>query len=178
MSENIPPPANDEDDIYTEMQRLSRDTQRVRSAHFIAAQRKNRNAKIIGVVVIVLNILIGSGLIEEAVNNQGAVTTIIKALAFLAAALAGVQTFFNFQKDVECHTHAGNVYASINRRLGIVMAEYQERPANRDTLFTDFRALNAEYLKANDDSLGCIPSDSDYEKARAGIERRSGSSRS
>lgn len=177
MAENIPPPANGNDDIYAEMQRLSRDTQRVRSAHFIAAQRKSRNAKVFGVLVIVLNILIGSGLIEAAITDQSKVTTIIKALAFLAAALAGIQTFFNFQKEVECHTNAGGVYGSINRRLGLVMAEYQETPANRSALITEFKALNAEHLKANDDSEGCIPSDSDYDKARAGIERRRGSER-
>ncbi|HLL76709.1 MAG TPA: SLATT domain-containing protein [Pyrinomonadaceae bacterium] len=174
MAENIPPPVDGADDIYAEMQRLSRDTQRVRSAHFIAAQRKNRKAKLIGVLVIVLNVLIGSGLIEAVVTEQSTVTTVIKALAFLAAALAGIQTFFNFQKEVECHTNAGGVYGSINRRLGLVMAEYQETPANRNALITDFRALSAEYLQANEDSEGCVPTDSDYDKARAGIERRRG----
>jgi hypothetical protein len=177
MSENIPPPANGNDDIYAEMQRLSRDAQRVRSAHFIASQRKNRNAKIIGASVIVLNVLIGSGLIEAAFKDQSTVTILIKLLAFLAAALAGIQTFFNFQKEVECHTNAGGVYSSIYRRIGEVMAEYQEIPANRDALITNFKALSAEYEKANDDSKGCIPTDSDYDKARAGIERRSGGER-
>jgi hypothetical protein len=175
MTVNKHPPAND--DIYAEMQRLSRDSQRVKSAHFIAAQRKGRNSKIIGVSVVVLNVLIGSGLIEQAIRDQSKITTVIKALAFLAAALAGIQTFFNFQKEVECHTNAGDVYSSINRRLGLVMAEYQGKPANRDALTTDFKALSAEYLKANDDSKACVPTDSDYEKARAGIEGRKGSKR-
>lgn len=172
MAENIPPPANENDDIYAEMQRLSRDTQRVKSAHFIAAQHKNRNSKIIGILVIVLNVLIGSGLIEAAITDQLKVTTAIKALSFLAAALAGVQTFFNFQKEVECHTNAGDVYTSIYRRIGLIMAEYRSKPANRDALITDFKALSTEFLKANDDSKGCVPTDSDYKKARAEIEER------
>src|SRR5436305_15086997 len=104
MTVNQHPPAND--DIYAEMQRLSRDSQRVKSAHFIAAQRKSRNSKIIGVSVVVLNVSIGSGLIEEAIRDQSKVTTVIKALAFLAAALARIQTFFNFQKEFECHPTA------------------------------------------------------------------------
>ena len=124
--------------------------------------------------MIVLNVLIGSGLIEAAIKDQSKVTTFIKALAFLAAALAGIQTFFNFQKEVECHTNAGGVYSSIYRRIGEVMAEYHEKPANRDALITDFKALSAEYEKANDDSKACVPTDSDYEKARAGIVIRSG----
>ncbi|HEX8890761.1 MAG TPA: SLATT domain-containing protein [Pyrinomonadaceae bacterium] len=173
MSENIPPQADENDDLYTAMKKLSRNAQVVRSGHFIAAQRKNRNAKIIGALVIVLNVLIGSGLIETATNDQTAVKIIIKALAFLAAALAGIQAFFNFQKEVECHTSAGDVYSSIYRRIGLIIAEYHDTPANRETLITDFKALSAEYEKANDDSKGCIPTDRDYAKARAEIEKRS-----
>lgn len=174
MAANIPPPANGKDDMYAVMQKLFDDSRVVKSAHFIASQRKNRNAKIIGVIVIVLNVLIGSGLIEEVVKDQGRITTLIKALSFLAAALAGVQTFFNFQKEVECHTNSGDVYSSINRRLGLLMAEYQQQPANRATLITDFKAINTEYLKANDDSKGCVPTDSDYDKARSGASARKG----
>ena len=174
MSSNVPPLPSGNDDIYAVMQKLSDDSRVIKSAHFIAAQRKKRNSRIIGASVIVLNILIGSGLIEETVQPQRRVTTVIKALAFLAAALAGIQTFFNFQNEVECHTTAGDVYSSINHRLGLVMAEYHAKPANRDALFDKFKALDDEHLKANDDSRGCIPSDSDYKKARAGIEERSG----
>lgn len=171
MAANIPPPANDRDDIYAVMQKLSDDSRVTKSAHFIAAQRKNRNAKVFGVLVIVLNVLIGSGLIEAIIGTPGVVTTVIKALSFLAAALAGIQTFFNFQKEVECHTNSGDVYSSINRRLGVVMAEYQEQPANRATLITDFKALNAEYLKANEEGKGCVPADSDFAKSRAGAKQ-------
>jgi hypothetical protein len=172
MSDPIPPPANGDDAIYVVMQKLFDDSRIVKSGHFIAAQRKKRNARIIGVLVIVLNVLIGSGLIEEAIKDQSKVATVIKALAFLAAALAGLQTFFNFQNEVECHTTAGDVYTKFNHRLGLVMAEYRSKPANRDALFDKFKAMNDEYLKEIDDSRGCVPSDSDYKKARAGIERR------
>ncbi len=174
MAAPVPPTANGKDGILAVMQKLFDDSRVVKSAHFIAAQRKNRNAKIIGVIVIVLNVLIGSGLIEEVVEVPSRITTVIKALSFLAAALAGIQTFFNFQKEVECHTNAGDVYSSINHRLGLLMAEYQDQPANRPALVTDFKALNTEYLKANDEGRGCVPTDSDYKKARAGIEARKG----
>jgi hypothetical protein len=60
----------------------------------------------------------------------------------------------------------------------MVMAEYHEKPAKRDALTTDFKALSTEYLKANDDSKGCVPTDRDYDKARAGIEGRRGGKRS
>lgn len=172
MSENIPSQADKRDDIYTAMQKLLGDAQRVRSAHFIAAQRKSRKSKFIGVLVILLNLLITSGLIEVSTADQNKITIAIKLLSFLAAAFAGIQTFFNFQKEIECHTNAGGVYANIDHRLSLLMAEYHEKPENRDALITDLKALDAEYLKANDDSKACVPTDGDYDKARAGIEGR------
>jgi hypothetical protein len=172
MTENIPSPKNGNDEIYAAMDKLLHDSQRVRSAHFIASQRKNSTAKIIGVSVVVLNILIGSGLIETVITDQNRITTVIKALAFLAASLAGIQTFFNFQKEVECHTNAGDVYSSLYHRIGLIMAEYKEKPANRDDLVIQFKALSDEYLKANENSKTCVPTDGDYDKARKSIEKR------
>ena len=172
MAENIAPPANEKDEIYAAMEKLLGNAQLVRSAHFVAAQRKSKNSKIIGFAVVVLNLLITSGLIEVTIVNQKGITIAIKMFAFIAAALAGIQTIFNFQKEIECHTNAGDVYSSINHRTDLVMAEYQEKPANRDALYTAFKTLDDEYLKANDDSKLCVPSDSDFDKARAAIEAR------
>jgi hypothetical protein len=174
MAANIAPPANGKDEIYAAMERLLGDAQRVRSAHFVAAQRKSRNSKIIGIAVIVLNLLITSGLIEVTITNQNKITIAIKLLSFLAASLAGIQTFFNFQKEIDCHMNAGDVYSNIKHRLSLVMAEYHDKPAQRDALTTDFKALDAEFLKANDDSKMCVPTDKDFDNARAGIEERRG----
>lgn len=172
MAANMAPPADGNDEIYAAMEKLLGDAQRVRSAHFIAAQRKSRKSKFIGVFVILLNLLITSGLIEITISNQSKITIAIKLLSFLAAALAGIQTFFNFQKEIECHINVGGVYASIDHRLSRVVAEYHDKPANRDALITDYKALDAEFLKANDDSKTCVPTDDDLDRARAGIEGR------
>jgi hypothetical protein len=173
MANDIIPPPGGRDDIYEVMQKLFDDSRVVKTAHFIAAQRKSRKSSIFGVIVIVLNVLIGSGFIEALFKPQDRATTIIKALAFLAAALAGIQTYFNFQKEVECHKTLGDTYISINHRVGMLMAEYKSKPANRDAVFEKFKELDAEYLKANDDAKACIPSDADYKKAREGSAERS-----
>lgn len=172
MAANIASPANGNDEIYAAMEKVLGDAQRVRSAHFIAKQRKNKKSKIIGVSVVVLNLLIASGLIEVTITNQNKITIAIKLLSFLAASLAGIQTIFNFQKEIECHTNAGDLYASITHRLSLVMAEYHDKPAHRNALITDFKALDAEFLKANDDSKACVPTDRDLDNARAGVEGR------
>ena len=173
MAQQIPP-QDDRDEILEAMKKLLRDSQVVRSGHFIAKQRQERKSQVIGVSVVVLNILIGSGLIETTLGSRpNAIATTIKLLAFLAAALAGIQSFFNFQKVVECHTKSGGVYGSINHRLNLLIAEYEERPANRDALISNFKAISDEFLKANDDAEMCIPTDDDFDKARAGIRARS-----
>ena len=169
MAANVPQPVNDVDDILEAIRKLGRDAQITRSAHFIAAQSKSRFSKIFGVIVVVLNILIGSGLVE-ALTTEGSAATVIKALAFTAAACAGIQTFFNFQKEIECHTKSGGVYSSINHRINTLVAEYLELPANRDAQMQSFKALESEYLQANDDAVGCIPTDKHFDSARARIQ--------
>ena len=173
MAANVPQPVNDVDEILEAIRNLARDAQVTRSAHFIAAHSKNRFSKIFGVIVVVLNILIGSGMIER-FSSQDAAADIIQVIAFAAAAFAGIQTFFNFQKQVECHTKSGGVYSSITHRINTLVAEYLEQPANRDAQMQSFKALEAEYLQANDDAVACIPTDKHFAAARAGIEARGG----
>jgi conflict system pore-forming effector with SLATT domain len=157
------------DHIHEQMLALSKDSRVVKRAHFIAAQSKRRLRQYIGVSIIILNVLIGSTLLDNATPTNAAV--IIRILAVCAAALAAIQTFFNFQKDVEAHLSSGDTYGSINRKLGFLMAEYNDNTRNRADIISDFKALRDEYLKANADSKGCIPSDKDYERARAAIQK-------
>ena len=171
MAQNPPPPVDDIDDIYEAMQKLRMDAQIVRSAHFIAAERKDRKAKIFGVLVIIINLLITSGLIEIVFRDEVRIAAAIKLLSFLAAAFAALQTFLNFQKEVECHRKSGGIYSSIYHRTRLVMAEYQEQPANRPEHIAKFKELSDEYLKANDDATVCVPTDKDYEKARTRRDR-------
>jgi hypothetical protein len=171
MAQNPPPPVDDIDDIYEAMQKLKGDAQIVRSAHFIAAERKDKKAKIFGVIVIIINLLITSGLIEIAFRNDLWITATIKLLSFLAATFAALQTFLNFQKEAECHRKSGAVYSSIYHRTRLVMAEYQEQPANRPEHIAKFKELSDEYLKANDDATVCVPTDTEYDKARARRDR-------
>ena len=167
MAQNPPPPVDDGDDIYAAMKKLMQDSQIVRSAHFIAAERKDPKAKIFGVLVILFNLLITSGLIEIAFKGRPDwIAAAVKLLSFMAAAFAALQTFLNYQKEIECHRKSGGVYSSIYHRTRLVMAEYQEQPANRPDLIGKFKALSDEYLKANDDATVCVPTDSDYDKAR------------
>jgi len=155
--------------MYDEMLTLENDSRVVKQAHFIAAQKKRWTRSMIGVLIIFLNVLIGSTLIDFLLPQQAA--ALIRGLAVFAAALAGIQTFFNFQKDVESHLSSGDTYGSIHRRVRLLIAEYKDGSRNSDDVIADFKKLIDDYLKANAESKGCIPSDKDYDQARAAIRK-------
>jgi hypothetical protein len=152
------------ENTYKEMVALYDTSRVVRSAHFIAAQRKRRWHRILGVGVIVLNIMIFSPLFDLVALANPAI--IIKCLAIVAASLAGLQTLFNFQKDVECHLNAGDTYANVNRKARILIAEYKDNINDTSDLIRKFKELTHEYLQANKDNKACIPSDREFEKAK------------
>ena len=171
MAQNPPPaPVDDTDDIYLAMRKLMQDSQIVRSAHFIAAERKSRRATFFGVMVILINLLITSGIIDIVFKDQPRIEAAVKILSFVAAAFAAIQTFLNYQKEIECHRKSGGVYSSIYHRIRLVMAEYQEQPANRPGLIDSFKALSEEYLRANEEATACVPTDGDYDKSRSRIK--------
>src|SRR5262245_40011854 len=127
------------DHIYEQMLKLYKDSRVVKRAHFIAAQRKKWTRNVIGVSIICLNVLIGFTLLDHVTPTNAAF--IIRILAVSAAALAAIQTFFNFQRDVEAHLSSGDTYGSITRKLGILIAEYEDQTRNRDDIIPDFKAL-------------------------------------
>jgi hypothetical protein len=169
----VKPMEQEKDSLYDEMAALSKNARVVKTAHFIAAQNRRKAQRIIGVLIIVLNVLIGSSLIEMVASTKTEI--IIKLLSFIAAALAGIQTFFNFQKDLECHLNAGDAYDTIYHKAALLMAEYKHNTGSRDATISEFKALNKEYLQTNSDNKGCIPSDKDYDRARDKIKKREGS---
>jgi hypothetical protein len=152
------------ENIYKEVVALCDNSRNIRSAHFIAAQGKRRMHRILGVGVIILNIMIFSPLFDLIAPTHSAI--IIKFLAIFAASLAGLQTLFNYQKDVESHLNAGNAYTNVNRKARILLAEYKDNTKDVSQIIIEFKELTQEYLRANEDNKACIPSDREFDKAR------------
>lgn len=171
------------DNLLVEMRKLYGDARVVKSAHFIAAHRKQTMHRRLGVVVIILNAVIFSPILELIVPNQpdGAdrlltqnrYILLVKALAIVAASLAGIQTLYNFQRSADSHLTAGNAYTSIYRRVGLLIAEYRDGVGTKEAIGHGFKALAEEYSPANSDSKANVPSDRDYRKARKEIKSRS-----
>jgi hypothetical protein len=55
----------------------------------------------------------------------------------------------------------------MHRRVRLLIAEYKDGSRNSDDVIADFKKLTDDYLKANAETKGCIPSDKDYDRARA-----------
>lgn len=152
------------ENIHEEMLKLNSDSRTVRTAHFIAAQEKGRNHRVLGVFVILLNIMIFSPLFDLVAPKQSPI--IIKFLAIIAASFAGIQTLFTFQRDAESHLNAGDAYGTINRRIRILLAEYNDQAKDASQITAEFKELHQEYLQANKDYKGIAPSEKEYDKAR------------
>lgn len=119
----------------------------VRTAHFLAAQDNQKLYRVLGTGVILINILIFSPVFD--LLTPGRTTTIvIKVLAIIAAALAGLQTLFNFQKNTEAHLNAGNAYGTINRKIKILIAEYQDQLKDAAEVTRNFKDFTEDYLQA------------------------------
>jgi hypothetical protein len=156
------------ENIYKEMLNLYDTSRVVRTAHFIAAQRKRKIHRFLGVMIIALNITIFSPLFELIFPKYSAI--IIKFIAIISASFAGIQTLFNFQKDIESHLIAGETYANINRRSRVLLAEYKDNLKDNSEIIKEFKGLVEEYIKANEDNKAYIPTDREYEKARKTIK--------
>lgn len=157
------------ENIYKEIRSLYNTARVVRTAHFLAAQGDQRMHRILGTGVILLNIMIFSPLFDLTAPTHSA--TIIKFLAIVAASFAGLQTLFAFQKDAESHLSAGDIYGSITRKTQILLAEHKDHTKDSRQITDEFKALTLEYLQANKDYKGSIPSEREYKKARRVIKR-------
>ncbi len=164
---------NEAENTYKELLDLERNSRSVKEAHFIAAHRKKRMHAIIGVCIIVANVLIFSPLINLIFSkNSDYVAITIKILAIIGASLAGIQTFFNWQKESELHQSAGELYANIYHKSGTLSAKFQDNIITTDKFIEEFDSLQNKYLEANHTYKMCIPSKDDYKMASINIEKR------
>lgn len=87
-------------------------------------------------------------------------------LALVAAALSGIQTFFNFQKEYEGHRQIGNQYLSIARECERIMALYFDSLLELSDLAREVELLNRKYNDVNMQAESFNVTDMDYEKAK------------
>jgi hypothetical protein len=92
------------------------------------------------------------------------------SLAFGAAALSGVQTFFNFHKASEGHRAIGNRYVHISRQCKVLQQRHLDLPFSSEDLWKEYLALYAAYHQINTEAEAFPTSDGDLKKAKSAVE--------
>ncbi|MEL7405530.1 MAG: hypothetical protein AAFN00_00985 [Cyanobacteria bacterium J06558_2] len=88
--------------VYQRLVELGKNSRVVKTAHFNSAQRKQKIYRVLGIVIIVVNVLIVSPLINLVFSNDpDKIGIAVKFLAIISASLASIQTLFNWQKEAD-----------------------------------------------------------------------------
>lgn len=140
--------------------------------HFNAADRKRWYKLGLNIPVILFNILLGGSLLftllEESSPEAAKVSAAI--FSFLAAAMVGISTFFNFTKQVEGHRKVGNIFLEIVKKCNLLLALYQDEMIDDAELMRRYEEILDLNLEANRGAEAYSTSQSDYKKAQKGIK--------
>ncbi|BBB30214.1 SLATT domain-containing protein [Neptunomonas japonica] len=151
---------------------LRTDAKLGKDKHFNASRRKMKLHNWVGIPVIVINVLIGTvivSLLSDGTADQW-IGISSAVLAFMAASLSALQTFFNFHKAAEGHSSVGNRYLKISRNCKKVLRKHQDIPFSPEDLWKQAEAIQSEYLEINTESEAFPTSDGDLNKARSAKE--------
>ncbi|MEH0156691.1 SLATT domain-containing protein [Limibacter armeniacum] len=146
------------------LKELQCDSRLNKDMHFNAAQRKHNSNKYMGITIVLINVIIGSSLIEllrEEAFRKG----LVSVISFVAAAIAAIQTFFNFSKDIENHRKIGNLYIEIAREADNLLSKLLDNYISEKEGRNGYDALLKKYHAVNKEGEAALPSKSDYQAA-------------
>jgi len=138
--------------------------------HFNAADRKNLYHPEIGVPSILINIIAGSTLFKIMYEQKGSVLW-PAILAFIAAILTGLQTYFDFKSKVAGHRAIGNRYLEIYKRCKRMEAYIEDSiVTQQDKIIEMIESIAKEIDIINRDAEAFPTSPADYGEAREGVK--------
>ncbi|MAY14598.1 MAG: hypothetical protein CMI06_04585 [Oceanospirillaceae bacterium] len=138
-----------------------------KNSHFYASLKRRNLHILCGVPVVIINLILGSvffALLQAELPDWG--KWLSAGLALLAAALGGVQTFFDFKKNCAGHREVGNDYLELARECERLLALYDDELMNLQQLAVELRRLNKEYAEINERAEMFIVTPREYEYAR------------
>lgn len=151
---------------------LRTDAKLGKSKHFNASRRKIGLHNWVGIPVVLINVFIGTvivALLSEGSGNKN-LAIFSTILAFVAASLSAMQTFFNFHKAAEGHSSVGNRYLKISRNCKKLLRKHQDLPFAPEKLWEEAEAIQNEYLEINIEAEAFPTSDRDLKSARKAQE--------
>ena len=136
--------------------------------HFEAGNRGRRFHVWCGVPIVLINVALGSVMFTMLGNEQRVAVGIAWSGALLslaAAALGGIQTFFNFEKHCMEHRAVGNEYLSLARECERLLVLHFDGLLPLEELSKSIERLNEAYTKINARAEGLSVSARDFEHA-------------
>tara|TARA_R110001592_G_scaffold238577_1_gene498352 strand:+ start:197 stop:736 length:540 start_codon:yes stop_codon:yes gene_type:complete len=151
---------------------LRTDAKLGKSKHFNASRRKIGLHNWVGIPVILINVFIGTVIVALLSDGDGNKNLAILStiLAFTAASLSAMQTFFNFHKAAEGHSSVGNRYLKISRNCKKLLRKHQDIPFSPEGLWHEAETIQNEYLEINIEAEAFPTSDKDLKSARGAQE--------
>ncbi|SET70922.1 hypothetical protein SAMN05216326_1811 [Nitrosomonas marina] len=169
-----------------------------KSKHFSASGRKILWHRVFGIPVILANLFMGIVLVNLqgiiAINNAlpsenvGSSAILWSSnsvlpflanehlalvsifLAFGAASLSGIQTFFNFHKAAEGHRSIGNRYVHVSRQCKALQQKHLDIPFTPEGIWIEYEKLYGEYNQINTEAESFPTNFSDLKKAKTASE--------
>lgn len=141
-----------------------------KSKHFNASRRKIGLHNWVGIPVIVINVFIGTVIVALLSDENKSLAIFSAVLAFIAASLSALQTFFNFHKAAEGHGSVGNRYLKISRHCKKLLRKHQDIPFSSEALWAEVEAIQNEYLEINIEAEAFPTTDKDLKNAKEAKE--------
>lgn len=138
--------------------------------HYNAADRKQRYHDRLGVAVITINVVLGSGLLAM-LGTQTA--DVVKwggaALSLIAALCAAYQKFFGLQQAITGHRRVAGSYLELADEAQNVLADFQDGLVSDAQLGKCRDVLQKKLTRLNKEAHSFSTSQSDYAQAQQGM---------
>lgn len=138
--------------------------------HYNAADRKQRYHDRMGVAVITINVVLGSGLLAM-LGTQTA--DVVKwggaALSLIAALCAAYQKFFGLQQAITGHRRVAGSYLELADEVHNLLASFQDGLVSDVQLSKSRDAFQKKLTRLNTEAHSLSTSRSDYAQAQQGM---------
>lgn len=153
----------------TELRTMKVDSLLEKKKHYNAADRLDRLNKSMGCPVVIINLLLGSLLWLRLTDGSSYVYKWIGAsMAFFAAVLSGLQTFFGPGRKIEGHQRLGSKFLAIVKQCKRLEAYCLD--GDVEGIQEKVEAIARSYDECIKDAIPFPTNRTDYEIARAGIQ--------
>lgn len=149
------------------IERLREKSKLSKDRHFIAAERKTYSNLWIGLPVVLINVFVGTVLVQF-LNDSPPVWASILAtlLAFSAASLSAAQTFFNFGKAAEGHRSIANRYLELTMACEHLIGRLRDGQIAPETVWDGIDEITTTYNQINVEAEAFTTNERDFRKAK------------